>query len=143
LRSEAIGAFPRLAKDDPALQDLLVTLIDDPDRMVQFRIWGAVQQLKLSRAYPVLKAQLERESVGFSGFGRRMLQQTLDAIRESEAGGAGATDASRTMAALEKEAADLEAKARDLRTRIAALRPKLKPGEPASNATTAGTGSAH
>ena len=42
LRSAAIGAFPRLAKDDPALQDILVELVNDADRSVRFRAWMAV-----------------------------------------------------------------------------------------------------
>ena len=45
LRSSAIGAFPRLAKDDPALQDILVDLVDDPDRSVRFQAWTAVREL--------------------------------------------------------------------------------------------------
>ena len=85
LRSEAVGAFGRLAKDDESLQDILIALVDDPDRSVRFRSWGVIRELKLKKAYPALKARLGQEATGFSGFGRRMLEETLEALTRSEA----------------------------------------------------------
>ena len=84
LRSEAVGAFGRLAKDDESLQDIVVTLVDDPDRSVRFRAWGVVRELKLKKAVPALKARVGLESIGFSGFAQRMLEETLEALKESE-----------------------------------------------------------
>ncbi len=66
LRTTALGAFPRLAKDDPALQDILVSLIDDPDASVRSQSLGAVRELKIARAVPALQARLAHESSGFS-----------------------------------------------------------------------------
>ena len=60
LRSTAIAAFGRLAKDDSSLQDILITLVDDPDRFVRFQAWGAVRELKLKKAAPALTARLGR-----------------------------------------------------------------------------------
>ena len=33
-------------------QDIVVALVDDPDRSVRFRAWGAVRELKLKKAVP-------------------------------------------------------------------------------------------
>jgi aminopeptidase N len=143
LRSEAIGSFVRLAKDDPPLQDILLTLVDDPDRMLRFRIWESVRALKLTRAYPALKARLERESIGFSGFARRQLQETLEALKDGDPADAGRTDPARGIAELENQAAELELKTKELRSRIAALKRKAEPEGPPSKATASGTGSAH
>src|SRR5262249_57285351 len=66
LRLAAIGAFRRLAKDDPALQDVLVGLVDDPDQPVRFRTWDELRELKLTKAYPALMARIDRETGGFS-----------------------------------------------------------------------------
>ena len=55
LRTTALGAYSRLAKDDPALQDILVSLVDDPDASVRYQVMGAVGELKLARAVPALR----------------------------------------------------------------------------------------
>jgi aminopeptidase N len=124
LRSVAIGAFQSLAKDDPALQDILVTLVDDPDRSIRHRVWGAVKALKVTRAYPALKAQLALETSGFSGFAHRMLEETLESLRDSEpaAAGTGRANEAQTLADLERQAADLELKTKELKNRISALK---------------------
>jgi len=130
LRSTAIGAFQRLAKDDPALQDILVTLVSDPDRFVRFRTWGAVRALGIKKAYPALKAQLAHETSGFSGFASRMLQETLDALKEQEPKTAGArpADQARAIAELDRQAVELELKAKELRNKIEALKLKTEEG---------------
>ncbi len=84
LRTEAVGALARLAKDDEALEDILVALVDDPDRFVRFRSWGAIRELKLKKASGALKARLGQEATGFNGFGQRMLEETLEALGEKE-----------------------------------------------------------
>jgi aminopeptidase N len=126
LRSKAIGAFQRLAKDDPALQDILVTFVGDPDRSVRYSTWGAVRALGIKKAYPALKAQLVHETSGFSGFASRMLQETLDALKDKEPKAAGGSpfDQAPTIAELDRQAAELELKAKELRKKIESLKPK-------------------
>jgi aminopeptidase N len=126
LRSTALGAFTRLAKDDPELQDILVKLVDDPDANVRHQVIGAVRELKIVRALPALLARLGRESSGFSAAPRRRLQEAIEALRGSDtAARAGAPAGG--IAELEAQAAELEAKARDLRGRIAALKQSRGP----------------
>ena len=117
LRTEAVGALARLAKDDEALEDILVALVDDPDRFVRFRSWGAIRELKLKKASGALKARLGQEATGFNGFGQRMLEETLEALGEKEAAAASTAAVTKppTIADLDRQAADLENKARDLR----------------------------
>ena len=147
LRTTALGAYSRLAKDDPALQDILVSLIDDPDASVRYQVMGAVRELKLTRALPALRARLAHESSGFSAFTRRRLQETIEALQgpSSTAVAGGPADAAKGVAELEAQAAELEVKARDLRGRIAAFkqsRPTV-PAEAASKGPAAGTGSSN
>jgi aminopeptidase N len=124
LRSEAVGAFGRLAKDDESLQDIVVTLVGDPDRSVRYRAWGVVRELKLKKAVPALKARVGTESVGFSNFAQRMLDETLEALKESETktAGPGPGGGPQTIAGLDRQATDLEKKARELRNAIEALK---------------------
>jgi aminopeptidase N len=129
LRSAALDAFDRLAKDDPALQDVVVPLVDDPDRMVRFQALRLARSLNLKKALPALEARLTHENfgfTGFSGFGARQVQETINALKggNKEATASGG-DAAKNSFDLEKQAEELEARARDLRKRIEALRPKL------------------
>jgi HEAT repeat protein len=147
LRITAVGTFPRLARNDPALQDLLVNLIDDPDASVRQRAISAVRDLKLTRALPVLRARLGRESSGFSAGPRRRLQEAIDALQgtESTAVAAGADDPAKSIAELEAQAAELEVKARDLRGRITELKRSRAqaPSETAPKRSTPGAGTSH
>jgi aminopeptidase N len=139
LRSAVIDAFERLAKDDPALQDLIIPMIDDPDRQLRFDAWRLAGSFKLKKALPALEARLASEggtSEGFVGFGafspRSILENSVRAIKEP-AGTAGTSapptrqagpaPASSPIADLEKQAEDLETRARELRKRIEALKP--------------------
>ncbi len=142
LRTTALGAFPRLAKDDPVLQDILVNLIDDPDASVRSQSLGAVRELKIARAVPALQARLAHESSGFSAFSRRRLQETIEALQgpSSTAVAGGPADPARGVAELEAQAAELEVKARDLRSRIAALK-KPQTAGPAAKDKDPGSGS--
>jgi aminopeptidase N len=132
LRSTAVGAFHRLAKDDPALQELLVTMVEDPDRSVRYSSWGAVRALGIKKAYDALKVQLGQETSGFSGFASRMLQETLDALKADETKtAAGPAVKASTIAELDRQAAELELKAKELRKQIESLRLKAEEGSPA------------
>jgi aminopeptidase N len=82
MRMAAVNAFGRLAKDDTVMQDLLITMIADPERSVRFRTWFTVRELKLKKASPALTARLDQEATGFSGFGVRILKDTLEALQD-------------------------------------------------------------
>jgi aminopeptidase N len=128
LRSTSIAAFERLAKDDPALQDLLIPMVDDPDRSVRFRAWGLARSLNLKKALPALEARLGRENfgfAGFTGFGARQLQEVINALKASEPKAAtpATADQVKPVADLEKQAEELEVRARELRKRIEAMKP--------------------
>jgi hypothetical protein len=104
LRSSAIGAFGRLAKDDPTLHDALVELSDDRDRSVRLRAWMTVRQLKVKKALPVLEARLCGEHLGFGGVAREMLEATINELKSqgSKPNGTGAAPAqAKTVAELE------------------------------------------
>jgi aminopeptidase N len=146
LRSKAIGAFGRLAKDDPLLQDILVELADDENRSVRFQAWNAARHLKVTKALPVLEARLARESADFGGETRQVLKEAIEALKENSGEPkektpptAGQASAS-AIADLERQAVDLEKKTTELRSRIAAL--KQAPEQGAQPGTT-GTGSTH
>jgi aminopeptidase N len=140
LRAAAVGAFSRVAKDDPALEDILVDLVDDADRSVRFQAWSAVKELRLKKALPRLEARLAGESRGFSGFTRRMLEQAIEGAKQS----AGPPEHDKpavagevaTIAELEGQAVALEKKSQELRRRIAALKLKAKESPQAHKAST-------
>ena len=132
LRSTAVGALEHLAKDDRDLQDILVTLVSDPDSSVRYRTWGAVRALGIKKAYPALKAQLAHETSGFSGFASRMLQETLDSLGVEEHKTTG-TNPAQLIAELDGQAVELEAKAKELRNKIEALKLKTEQGSGAKD----------
>ncbi len=127
LRSSAIGAFGRLAKDDPTLQDTLVELADDPDRSVRLRAWMTIRELKVKKALPVLEARLGRDHLGFAGFTRDLLEATIKDLKEQgdkpKSNDAKPAD-SKTIAELEKQVADLQKKTKELTSQIADLKQK-------------------
>jgi aminopeptidase N len=130
LRSLAVRALGTMGKDDPALQDLVLKLVDDRERFVRFSAWSAVRTLKLKKAIPALTARLELEASGFNGFGVRMLKETLDSLKDTEAKPAesGAIAQAKAIENLERQAAELESKAKDLREKIDALKTSSKSG---------------
>jgi hypothetical protein len=149
LRSTAVGAFARLAKDDPALQDLLVDLVDDRDRMVRFQAWTSVRELGVKKALPRMQARLADESRGFSGFTRRALQEAISALKEPqqkpESDNPALASEAQSIAELEGQASDLERKTSELRSRIAALKLKTQNRDGASSKSrgTSTSGTSH
>ena len=127
LRLTAVNGFGHLAKDDAFMQDLLITMIADPERSVRFRTWTAVRELKLRKASPALMARLNQEAIGFNGFGVRMLKDTLETLQDAGPKAAAEAEA-KTIEDLKHKAADLETKAKDLREKIDALRAYSKSG---------------
>jgi len=84
LRKTAIAAFSQLAKNDPALQEVLVSLVGDPIKSVRIHAWNTVRELDLKKALPVLKTQLgrERESGGFmQADSRQMLEAVIESLK--------------------------------------------------------------
>ena len=126
LRSSAIGAFTRLAKDDPALQDVLVDLVNDHDPSVRSRAWTAARELGVKKAVPALKARLAREIADFGGHTRRKLEEAITAIEahavEPKSQSPATAEAGKIIAELERQAAELERKSQELIGRIAALK---------------------
>ena len=150
LRSSAVRALTRLAKDDPALQDLVISLVDDPDSSLQFWTLEAVRELKITRAVPMLKARLARESNGFSAVARRRLQEAIDTLSQLQpATGTTTSDGNKPVgpasgvAELEAQAVELEQRARELRSRISTLKPGTGTSTSAPKTPSANAGSSH
>jgi aminopeptidase N len=120
LRNAAIATFERLAKDDPALQDLIIPMIDDPDRSIRFRAWNLAGSLKMKKALSALEARLSKEAEGtsaFVGFGARPSRQVLERAIQALKGTAekpreeekpGDDKASATLSELRKQLEELE-----------------------------------
>jgi aminopeptidase N len=150
LRQTAIGTFPRLAKNDPALQDILVTLVSDPIKPVRIQAWNTVRELDLKKALPALEAQLgrERESAAFTqANSRQMLEAVVDSLKRPspEAAASPAAVIKRwatqilgaiakspelkssrtTSASLKRNIADLDRRATDLESKAKELRNRI------------------
>jgi aminopeptidase N len=149
LRSAAMSAFFRLAKDDAALQEILVGLVADRDQSVRIQAWSALRTLGVKKAIPAMEAQLARERVGFmQGFSHQMLEEAIGSLRNQRdepktTGNGPAIDAGKTVADLEVQAADLELKARDLKSKIAALKVKTVPAGQGPQSATNTPGPSH
>ncbi len=101
-----------------------------------------MRDLGVKKALPVLEARLARESADFGGSTRRVLKEAIDALRgkggePKEAVGA-TTEQAKTIAELERQAAELDLKTKELRSRISALKHAPEQGGQA-----AGTASSH
>jgi len=148
LRSTAVGAFGRLAKEDPTLQDTLVELADDPDRAVRMRAWTIVRELKVKKALPVLEARLGRDHLGFAGFTRDILEAAINDLKppgsKPKSNDPTPTQA-KTMAELEKQVAELQKKTKELTNQIADLKQKSEQTRqgPKTAGGTATSGGAH
>jgi aminopeptidase N len=127
LRSTAVGAFSRLAKNDPALEKTLIELCNDSDRMVRFMSWMAVRQLKLKKALPVLEARVGRDHLGFGGIPGDFLADTIKELKEEGSKRARSNPAptrAKAIAELETELGELNRKSDELANQIAELRRK-------------------
>jgi aminopeptidase N len=122
LRTSALGAFDRLAKDDEALQDLIVGLVDDPDLRVRLRAWRLAHTLKIGKALPALALRLESETFGFNAHAREVLKAAVDALKTQAQTQAAAASAPSPLEALEKQVDDLERQAQELRKTIGAMK---------------------
>ncbi len=115
LRSTALDAFPRLAKDDLALQDAIVPLVADSNPWVRFKAWEVTRTLNVKKALPALEAQLAKEKTGFmQDYRLRTLEEAIAALKAKPA-----TTPTINIKELEAQAAEFEKKAKELRARIA------------------------
>jgi aminopeptidase N len=148
MRSTAISALDRLAKDDPSLQELVIPLVDDPDQRVRYRAWNLASSLKIQKALPALEARLKKEPGGSRGFGffgpargRQILESAVNTLKQTSGKAASESSPPRPPASapvaasspssvkpagiitdLEKQAEDLENRAGELRKRIQSLK---------------------
>ena len=122
VRFAAVLALGRLAKDDPALQDLLISLIDDPDRLVRTQAVAALSRLGLRRALVAMEARVAKEDQ----FSLLMMEESIARLKEGGGAGAAPGNPSAEAADLERRAASLELEAKELRNRAEALRLKAE-----------------
>jgi aminopeptidase N len=126
VRFAALAALGRLAKDDPALQDLLIALIDDPERLVRTQAVSTLSRLGVKRALSAMEARVAKEDQ----FSLLMMDEAIARLKDGGGGSAGAGAApgnpSAEAADLERRAASLELEAKELRNRAEALRLKAE-----------------
>jgi len=120
LRNSALEALGRLAKDDEALQDLVVGMIDDPDLRIRMQAWGLARAMKIQKALPALKKRIQAESFGFNAYARESLKSTVDELEKLQSTGVEV----KPIEALEKQAAELQRQAEAIRKAIDALKAK-------------------
>ncbi len=130
LRSTAVGAFGRLAKEvSPRFKIHSSSLPTTLDRSlaVRMRAWTIVRELKLKKALPVLEARLGRDHLGFAGFTRDILEAAINDLkppgRKPKSNDSTPAQA-KTMAELEKQVADLQKTTKELTSQIADLKQK-------------------
>lgn len=135
LRSTALAAFFRLAKDDVALQEALVPLVDDSNPQVRLQAWRAVRTLGVKKALPALEAQRSKEQSGFMQDHRlRTLDDAIAALKAKTS-----VAPSSNVKDLETQAAELEKKAKELRAKIASQSAdKSKPTQVENTGTSEG-----
>ncbi len=118
VRFAALSVLARLAKDDPTLQDVLIALIDDPERRVRFQAIQALSRLGLKRALVAIEARVAKED----DLARLALDAAVKELKEGSPATPG--NPSAEAAELDRKAADLELQAKELRNRAEALRLK-------------------
>ena len=134
LRTAAIQALSKQAKDDPQAEKLLVALVEDPLPAVRNGAMFALTSGGFTSALPKLEQQLPK----VQGRARQMLESRIEGLKNSKKPPAIATEPGvKETADLERQAADLELQAKELRNRAEALklkaeRAKLATPKPAS-----------
>jgi aminopeptidase N len=134
LRSTAVQALAKQAKDDPQAEKLLIALVDDPVSNVQRSAIFALASGGFTSALPKLEQQLPK----VRGRAKQMLEAQIERLKDSKKAPAIAPDSTAKEAAdLERQAADLELQVKELRNKAEALklkaeRAKLGTPKPAS-----------
>jgi len=123
LRSAAVQALARQAKDDPQAEKLLIALVDDPVPNVQRSVLFALANGGFTSALPKLEEQLPK----VHGPARQMLEVQIERLKNSKKPPVVAADPGlKETADLERQAADLELQAKELRNRAEALKLKAE-----------------
>ncbi|MDG3007956.1 M1 family aminopeptidase [Paludisphaera mucosa] len=122
LRYAALQALEKLAKDDAALQDLIVPLAEDVDRNVRNQAWGLIQTHRIKKALPVLENRLKTEDFGFNAGARAVLESALKALKEPDP----APETPKDAAAAEAEAHPADDSTADLRKQLDALEKQIQ-----------------
>ncbi len=127
LRYVALRALEDLAGDDAALQDLIVPLAEDPDRVVRARAWDLIRRHHIKKALPTLEARLKVEDFGFNARARATLERAVEALkgpRRRAEDASRTTDAKSPWADVKKRLDDLEKLLRQVRDRVDELAPR-------------------
>jgi aminopeptidase N len=131
LRYAALQALEGLVRDDAALQDLIVPLAEDPDRLVRVRAWALIGRHRIKKGLPTLEARLKVEDFGFNARARETLERAIETLKRPEpAADAHARDAPTKPEAggawddLRKRLADVERLLRQLRDRVEEVAPR-------------------
>jgi aminopeptidase N len=123
LRSTAVQALGRLAKDDPPAERLLIDLIEDPIPDVRNSAMFALTSGGFSSALPKLEQQLPK----VMGPIRQMLESRIEALKNAKKPPTTTVDSSaKDSADLELRAADLELQAKELRNQAEAIKLKAE-----------------
>jgi aminopeptidase N len=123
LRSTAVQALSKQAKEDSQAEKLLVALVDDPIPNVRNGAMFALSSGGFTSALP----KLEQELPKVRGRARQMLESQIEGLKNSKKPPAIATDSGvKEIADLERQAADLELQVRELRNRAEALKIKAE-----------------
>jgi len=120
LRTTAVEALSRQAKEDPQAEKLLIALLDDPSKSMRT---GAASAL-ISGGFTSALPKLEQRLATAQGPARRRFESGLEELKKRKKD---AADTSVKEAGdLERQAADLELQAKDLRNRAEAIKIKVE-----------------
>ena len=123
LRSVAVQALARQAKDDPQAEKLLIGMVDDPIASVQRNVLSALAGGGFTSALPKLEAQLPK----VRGRMKQMLEGQIEQMKANKKPTVAASDSTaKETADLERQAADLELQAKELRNRAEGLKLKAE-----------------
>jgi len=122
LRSAAVRALARLAREDPQAEKLLIDLIDDPLPSVRNSAMFALSLNGITAALPKLEARVAK----VQGPLKERLQAQIDQMKASKTPPVPPDTTARETADLERQAADLELQAKELRNRAEALKLKAE-----------------
>jgi aminopeptidase N len=124
LRNVAVGKLATLAKDDPALESLLLDLLDDDaDSRFQTTLIFTVAGSGLTSALP----KLEKLVGKVNGPIRARLQSQIDELKKQTVAAKPAADANaEQVAELERQARELELQAKELRNRAEGIKLQLE-----------------
>jgi aminopeptidase N len=122
IRSAAVQALARQAKDDPQAEKLLIALVDDPVENVRRGAMFALASGGFASALPKLEEQLPK----VQGPARERLQAQVEQLKNGKKPPVAADSTAKETADLERQAAELELQAKELRNKAEALKLKAE-----------------